>query len=125
VSEGQPAERGTVKTSTILIAAGRRMAVYRAIEDVPPMLRRRLLKSTAGPNAGTVLIADRRGARELQKARIRSILEQRVERAPGFWPLLCEDFRFAKAVLGEHWRGFSAAALFLLLAWVVVLLLRH
>lgn len=125
MSDSQPPDRGTVKTSTILIAAGRRMAVYRAIEDVPPMLRRRLLKSTAGPNAGTVLIADRRGALELQKARIRSIIEQRVERAPGFWLLLQEDVRFAKAALGEHWRGVLASALLILLAWAAVLLLRH
>ncbi len=61
-------ERGTVKTRTIFIATRGKTALYHAVEDVPPRLRKELLKSTTGSNAGTVLIADRRGLQELVRA---------------------------------------------------------
>ena len=59
---------GVMKTSTILISAGRTDAVYRSVSEVPQMLRKRLLKSTSGMNSATILIADRRGKEELAKA---------------------------------------------------------
>ena len=62
-------ETGTVKTSAIVIAAGDGTQVYRTLDEVPPVLRRKLLRSTAGSNAGIVIIADRRGAEELLRAR--------------------------------------------------------
>ncbi len=71
-------EKGTVKTSAIVIATGRKTRVYRRMEDVPPSLRRKLMKSTEGSNAGTVLIADRRGAEELMRAQ--RVLEQSLSR---------------------------------------------
>jgi hypothetical protein len=63
-----PVSSGVLKTSTILISEGRNDAVYRSVSEVPPPLRRRLLKSTSGINAETILIADRRGKEELAKA---------------------------------------------------------
>jgi hypothetical protein len=52
----------------VLISVEGTEAVYRSVEEVPASLRTRLLKSTNGANSGTVLIADRRGRREIAKA---------------------------------------------------------
>lgn len=58
-------DRGKVKTSAIFIATAGKTSVYRTLEEVPAALRNKLVKSTAGANSATVLIADRRGAEEL------------------------------------------------------------
>ena len=66
---GEPRrEKGTFQTSTVLISAGGADLVYRSVEDVPPRLRTRLLQSTNGGNAATILIADRRGRKEIARA---------------------------------------------------------
>ncbi len=59
---------GVMKSSTILISAGETEAVYRSVKEVPAPLRRKLLKSTNGLNAATILIADRRGREEIARA---------------------------------------------------------
>jgi hypothetical protein len=63
-----PAKSGVLKSSTILISSGGTAAVYRSVKEVPPPLRRKLLKSTNGLNAATILIADRRGREEIARA---------------------------------------------------------
>jgi len=63
-----PETSGIMKTSTIVISAGRTDAVYRSVSEIPQRLRKRLLKSTSGMNSATILIADRRGKEELAKA---------------------------------------------------------
>ena len=63
-----PAAKGMYQTSTVLISAGGADLVYRSVEEVPASLRSRLLKSTNGGNSATILIADRRGRREITKA---------------------------------------------------------
>jgi len=63
-----PVTSGVMKTSTILISAGRTDAVYRSVADVPQPLRKRLIRSTSGINAATILIADPKGKEELVKA---------------------------------------------------------
>ena len=62
------AKSGVMKSSTILISAGETDAVYRSVKEVPPPLRRKLLKSTNGLNSATILIADRRGREEITRA---------------------------------------------------------
>lgn len=62
------AKSGVMKSSTILISAGGTDAVYRSVREVPAPLRRKLLKSTNGLNAATILIADRRGRDEIARA---------------------------------------------------------
>jgi hypothetical protein len=57
-----------MKSSTILISASGTDAVYRSVKEVPAPLRRKLLKSTNGLNAATILIADRRGREEIARA---------------------------------------------------------
>jgi hypothetical protein len=42
--------------------------VYRSVDEVPPRLRTKLLKSTNGTNSATILIADQRGRKEIAKA---------------------------------------------------------
>src|SRR5260370_7765057 len=59
---------GMFQTSTVLISASGTDQVYRSVDDVPAGLRTRLLKSTNGANSATILIADRRGRREIAKA---------------------------------------------------------
>jgi hypothetical protein len=66
-------ERGVVKTSAIFIASGGKTVLYHALKDVPPRLRRKLLKLNG--NAATVLIADRRGMEELLRARQEQVSE--------------------------------------------------
>jgi hypothetical protein len=59
---------GMIQTSMVLIATRATDRIYRSVQDVPAGLRTRLLKSTNGANARTILIADRRGRKEISKA---------------------------------------------------------
>jgi hypothetical protein len=115
----EPERRGTVKTSTILIADSRRTAVYRTVDEVPADLRAKLTESTTGENAGAVLIADRRGAQELVRANVRAILEQRIE-SPGLRALVAEDLRQLTKILRVCWRPATALALAALLLWLAL-----
>jgi hypothetical protein len=109
--------RGTVRTSAILIADGRRTTVYRTVEEVPPELRRKLVQSTTGPNAGLVLIGDRRGTRELIRASVRALIERRMTPPPGFLALVRDDVVQCARFLRAHWLGFALPALAALSAW--------
>ncbi|HEY2844727.1 MAG TPA: hypothetical protein VGJ09_13795 [Bryobacteraceae bacterium] len=60
--------RVTVKTSTIFIAKGGRTRVYHSVSEVPRRLRKELEESTNGFNSATILIADRRGRKEILRA---------------------------------------------------------
>ena len=42
--------------------------MYRSVDEAPDRLRTRLLQSTNGANSATILIADRRGRKEVAKA---------------------------------------------------------
>jgi hypothetical protein len=59
---------GVFQTSTVLISTERADRVYRSVEEVPIRLRNRLLKTTNGANSATILIADRKGRKEIDKA---------------------------------------------------------
>jgi hypothetical protein len=63
-----PSNSGTFQTSTVLISTSRAERVYRSVDEVPAKLRTRLLKSTNGSNSATILIADRRGRKEIARA---------------------------------------------------------
>lgn len=56
---------GVVRTSAVMISAGDEDAFYNSLQDVPEPLRNRLLESTNGDNAGTIVIADRAGKEQL------------------------------------------------------------
>jgi len=63
---------GMYQTSVVRIAAGAADLVYRSVDEVPAPLRQKLLASTNSPNSATILIADRRGRKEIAKA-VRSL----------------------------------------------------
>ncbi len=110
-------QRGTIKTSTILIAAGKRLRVFHDLAEVPPALRRKLMKSTSGANAGTVLIADRRGAQELLRANIRALLEHPADRPR---PLLRQlTLLVLNFLLLHRWKVFGGVAGVGLLWWAL------
>ena len=54
-------EEKIVRSSSVLISSGKKVRLYRSIEEVPSRLRKRLIESTNGINAGTILIANRAG----------------------------------------------------------------
>jgi len=60
--------KGTFQTSTVLISADGEDLVYRSVDEVPPRLRTRLMRCTSSSNSGTILIADRRGRKEIARA---------------------------------------------------------
>lgn len=66
--EANPKASGLFQTSTVLISADGADMVYRSVDEVPAGLRTRLLKSTNGNNSATILIADRRGRKEIARA---------------------------------------------------------
>ena len=78
--EERSVERGTQKFSTILVATGDSTATYKSVAEMPPSLRRKLLESTSSPTAGTLVIADERGRREIERTleRPSSNLEARL-----------------------------------------------
>ncbi|MBI3471835.1 MAG: hypothetical protein HY013_10815 [Candidatus Solibacter usitatus] len=57
---GFRSDAGVMKTSAVRIAAGETDAVFHSVDEVPEPWRERLLESTRGANAGTILIADHR-----------------------------------------------------------------
>jgi hypothetical protein len=61
-------ESGVMKTSAVLVASGGSRSVYASLREVPEPLRTQVIASTSGRNAGTILIADRRGKEEIEKA---------------------------------------------------------
>ncbi len=88
-----------LKSSTILISAGDTDAVYRSVKEVPAPLRRKLLKSTNGLNAATILIADRKGREEIARA-IRNSA-----------PRHCSADFYSRCVKNPRWRSSGSPGL--------------
>jgi hypothetical protein len=65
--EPNPEAAGLFQTSTVMISSGSAHMVYRSVEEVPVRLRTKLLKSTNGANSATILIADRRGRKQISR----------------------------------------------------------
>jgi hypothetical protein len=123
-SEADAGTSGLFQTSTVLISAGGADLVYRSVEEIPPGLRTRLLKSTSGGNSGTILIADRRGRQEIAKT---------MGKLPDSAPR-----RLVKAISGDRkgsnraeWltpgetRGIAVVVVLLVLALVTWVLAHH
>jgi len=66
--EANPDTSGMFQTSTVLISSGSSHLVYRSVDEVPVGLRSKLLKSSNGANSATILIADRRGRKQIARA---------------------------------------------------------
>src|SRR5215470_1391933 len=97
---------GVFQTSTVLISVDGEDSVYRTIEDAPAKLRERLVRSIHGSNSATIVIADRRGRRELLRT---------LRRTPGATPGRGRRIPLKRAILA------AAVLLFLI---VLGLLLR-
>ncbi len=122
--EPNPDAAGVFQTSTVLIACGSGRAVYRSVDEVPGRLREKLVKSTNSANSATILIADRRGRREI--ARVMRNIPGPVQR------------RLVHAIMGQEdpaaapeWltpsrkRAILAGLLFFVIAAVAFLFTRH
>ena len=107
--EAQTGAKGLFQTSTVLISSGGADMVYRTVEEVPRGLRTRLLKSTSGGNSGIILIADRRGRKEIAKV---------VGKLPG-------GRKRAGWLTPGRKRGIAAVLALLALALVVWAFARH
>lgn len=66
--EPNPETSGVMQTSIVVISAGSEDLVYRTVDEVPSRLRTKLLRSTNGSNSATILIADRRGRKQVARA---------------------------------------------------------
>jgi len=104
-----------------MISTGGADMVYRSMDEVPPPLRRRLLKSTNGANSATILIADRRGRKEVSKA-VRSLpgpaQKRLLNSLLGNQPAQARNRILLK-------RGLPFAILLLALALVLFVFLHH
>ena len=61
-------EEKIVRSSAVLISSGKKVRLYRSIDEVPSRLRKRLIESTSSINAGTILIANRAGRERILEA---------------------------------------------------------
>ena len=96
-----------LKTSTILISSNDTDSVYRSVRDIPEPLRKKLLRSTSGLNARTILIADRRGQQQITRA---------LQSLPGT-PL--SPPRHASKLTVAHAAGILLAGAASVLAWLL------
>ncbi len=111
-------DRGTVKSSTIFIAAGNQTSVYRSVEEVPTPLRKKLTTSTSSVNSATILIADRRGREEIARL-IRSLpanVQARLMAAMGGGSA---GSNRSTLLAIARWAGVLVAAAIGVLAWVL------
>ena len=60
-------ETKTLQTSTILIATGGKTRLFRSKSELSSEMRSKMQKAMHGPGAGTILIADQRGRKEILK----------------------------------------------------------
>lgn len=59
---------GVVRTSAVLISEGGEDFFFESVGEVPAPMRRRIVSSTRGENAGTIIIADRAGRERIAAA---------------------------------------------------------
>ncbi|HTX39582.1 MAG TPA: hypothetical protein VME43_31400 [Bryobacteraceae bacterium] len=119
--EANPSASGLFQTSTVLISADGVDLVYRSVDEVPAGLRTRLLKCTNGNNSATILIADRRGRKEIARAMRkpagpaqRRLVHTALRRVPLSQP---RDWLYV-----HRWKCAWAGVLLVVLAFVVWLL---
>lgn len=62
-------ESGLMRTSTVLIASGGKRKIYNSVREVPEPVKTRLMETMQGVNAGTIVIADERGRKRIDRLR--------------------------------------------------------
>jgi hypothetical protein len=121
--EPVPGAPGLFQTAVVLVSSGGADLVFRSVNEVPVNLRNKLLRSTNGENSATILIADRRGRREVAKA-IQALPGSAQERLVRSW--LGNQPRIARPRRAAKRRAAILAVLALLaVAAVVTAILRH
>ena len=116
--ETNPDSTHLYQTSTVFISSGGNDLVYRSVDEIPARLRTKLLKFTNGRNSATILIADRRGRREIAKA-MRSLP------GPAFRRQAATGAPDAPAWLTSGRKKLILAALVLLIAAFLAALFLH
>ena len=106
----------TVRTSVILVAVDNRIEAYASLEDVPVELRERLIESTSGDDAATILIADHKGRDAvLRSLRQRALARRRGVPAPASrWQVFGGWLRTWGAILLS---GAAGLAVWLIATW--------
>lgn len=74
-------EKGTVRSSTILIATREATEMYGSMEDVPRELRGQLEQAVHGDNSAVLLIADRTGRQRISDM-LRQVAQPTAPAAP-------------------------------------------
>jgi hypothetical protein len=57
-----------LKTPVVWVGTNDRLQVFQGLEQVPPRLRKRVVRSTQSDEALTILIADKKGRNEIVRA---------------------------------------------------------
>jgi hypothetical protein len=116
---------GIMKTSAVMIAAGREQGFYSSVQDVPEPLRSQLLETTTSQNSGTILIADRAGKEQLtqgmgRRESARENISQRgmIAREP--------ETTVPPGIDRDRWLAWGGLILVLILAGILVVVFsRH
>jgi hypothetical protein len=109
-------ERGTIRTSAILVSTGKGMRLYSDLGKLPETVRRKLRSVAAGSEFATLVIADRRGVRELLEGRpegIPSAAEERPERNAKGWKAAVNFFV-------AHWPEAALSGALGLILWLLL-----
>lgn len=61
-------DRIVLKRSTIFVSVGEDLQIFRSMREVPPRLRKKLIECTTAASSEVIIIADRRGKKEIEKA---------------------------------------------------------
>lgn len=109
-------DRGTVRTSAILVSTCKGMRLYCNVEKLPAPVRRKLARAAAGSEFATLVIADRRGVKELLEGRggqgvIRSACRPGARRAAG-------RLQAAAAFVVAHWPEVALSGALILIIWL-------
>lgn len=122
--EPVPGALGMFQTAVVLVSSGGADLVFHSVNEVPVNLRNKLLRSTNGENSATILIADRRGRREVAKA-IHALPGSAQERLVRSWlgnqPRIARPRRAA----GRRRAVILAVIALLAMAAMVTAFLRH
>lgn len=102
---------GIVKTSTVMVSAGNEHAFYRSVQDVPELLRKRLIESTNSENSGMIVIADRAGKEQWTEVVARREAQKTQEVAARTVVVAEEESR--QGFAGLSWAAWAGILLFL------------
>jgi hypothetical protein len=109
-------DRGTVRTSAILVSTGKGTRLYSNLEKLPETVRRKLRSVAAGSEFATLVIADRRGVRELLEGRcegLRTTCEPAARRRTA-------GLKGAARFLAAHWLEAALSGTLGVILWLML-----